>query len=220
MQHKSEGEKQGEWGRSLSPLPLLHFSTDTFSSVHGLDGGGALGDRLALLLVPLRRLGLARLLEPRHRVGVLPAHGGAQLAQADELVAVREPQDLEGVGHDQALDLVVRRRDPFVGLEPVEGRGAALGLVRDHAADGPPDDAGGRAEVDGALLRLRQHALAQEALVLGALADEAAGEHRLLGPDDDDVVADEELLGDDGGEAAEHVPAGVDDDGLGAVACF
>ena len=72
--------------------------------------------------------------------------------------------------------------------------------------------------MDGPLLGLRDHPLAQEALVLGALADEAARQHGLLRADDDDVVAREELLGDDGGEAAEHVAAGVDDDGLGAVA--
>ncbi len=41
--------------------------------------------------------------------------------------------------NDHALLMIVWRWDAFEGLETLKGFGAALGLVRKHAADGTPE---------------------------------------------------------------------------------
>jgi hypothetical protein len=64
------------------------------------------------------------------------------------------------------------------------GRGTrglpARRLVRDHAADGAPEDAGRGAVVDGAVRGLGVHPLAEEAEEPALLARQAAGEGHLL----------------------------------------
>merc|ERR1711988_905719 len=71
---------------------------------------------------------------------------------------------------------------------------------------------------EGAVLRVAQRALPQEAVVFHALAHHAAGEHRALAAHGHDLLAAQDLLRDDRREPAEHVLAAVDDDDLLHVA--
>lgn len=163
------------------------------------------------LLLPL-------LLKLPDGVVVVPSDLLGELPEKAVLVPRLQPQNLERVRDDHALGPVVRRRDTLVRLEPRQRSLSPLGLVRNHPADGAPENLGGGAEVDGPVRRLGVHPLAEEAEVLHLLADEAAGQADLLAADHHDLLAVEELLGDDRGQAAEHVVARVHHDALGADA--
>jgi hypothetical protein len=87
---------------------------------------------------------------PSNNILVLPADLVAQSSDCAVLAAGLESENAKGLGNDHLLLLVVRGRDAFEDLEPLEGGGAAGGLVGDHATDGLVEDAGRGAEVEGA----------------------------------------------------------------------
>mmetsp|Transcript_12942 Transcript_12942/g.32813 ORF Transcript_12942/g.32813 Transcript_12942/m.32813 type:complete len:200 (+) Transcript_12942:886-1485(+) len=143
---------------------------------------------------------------------VLPPDLGREPPQPAELPIRPEPGDAERVGNHHALSRRELGRDALEDGEAAEGLSAAGGLVGDHAADGAPEDAGGGAEVDGALFGVGVHALAEEGEELALVAEEGAGDVDFFGAHDGDGLAVEELLGDDGGKATEEVASAVDDD--------
>jgi hypothetical protein len=138
-------------------------------------------------------------------VVVVPADLLGELAEEAVLVAGLEAKNLEGVGDDHALGAVVGRGDAVEGLEVGEGGLAAGGLVGDHAADGAPEDAGGGAEVDGAMGGLGVHPLAEEPEVLHLLPDEPAGDAHLLAPHHHHPLPVQELLRHQRRQPPQHV---------------
>ncbi|RWR78410.1 hypothetical protein CKAN_00693800 [Cinnamomum micranthum f. kanehirae] len=127
----------------------------------------------------------------------------------DKAVFVTETDLLECIWDDHALHPVIWRRDAFISLEPSQSGGAALGLVRDHASDGPPEDLCGSTEVDGTVGGLRVHALPQEAEVLHLLPYEAARQADLLASNHHYLLPVQQLLRHDRCQAPKHVVAGV-----------
>jgi hypothetical protein len=86
---------------------------------------------------------------PSDNILVLPAELMAETADRAVLAAGLQAEDAESLGNDDALLLVVGRRNTFKGLQALHGGVATRGLVRDHATDGAPEHLGGSAEVEG-----------------------------------------------------------------------
>ena len=77
-----------------------------------------------------------------------------------------ESEHAKGLRHDDALLVVVRRRDTLEELDALESGGTSAGLVRDHTADRTVEDARRSALVErSALLRVDQVLLVQEGVV-------------------------------------------------------
>jgi hypothetical protein len=68
-------------------------------------------------------------------------------ANSAVLAAGLEPQHPQGLGNNDALLGVVRRRDALECLQALHGGVTARSLVGNHATDGSPEHLGGCAEV-------------------------------------------------------------------------
>jgi len=84
--------------------------------------------------------------------GVLPADLRAKSGEESKLAPRVELEDTEGGGDDNALNLVIGGRNSFKDLQVSQGSGTTGGLVRQHSADGSPENAGGVLEVNRTLL--------------------------------------------------------------------
>ena len=104
---------------------------------------------------------------PRHHIPVLPAELMTQPAHGAVFPPRFQAQHPQCLRHHQPLLAVVRRGYALEHLQALHGLGAAVGLVRDHAADGTPEHLGGRAVVPGpAAGGIVAGLLAEEGLVL------------------------------------------------------
>nr|GMD64236.1 hypothetical protein CKAN_00693800 [Ipomoea batatas] len=91
-------------------------------------------------------------------------------------------------------------------LEHVGPGDAVPGLKsKDLPSDGAPENLRRCAEVDGAVGGLGVHALAEEAVVLHFLTDEAAGEADFLAADNNHSLTIEQLLRQDGCQTSQHM---------------
>jgi len=142
--------------------------------LHGFaDGGdGGLSDleQRCLSCVVSIALCLSLVLQRLDSLCILPADLCGQPAEVCGAAAGVETLDLQRVRQHHSLHLVVRWRDAFKDLETLHGVGAAGCLVRDHAADAPPDHPRGSAEMDGAVRRLDVVALVEEGQELGLIS--------------------------------------------------
>lgn len=86
---------------------------------------------------------------PGNNVLVLPADFVAESANGAVLAAGSETENTQSLGNNNALLLVVRRRDTLENLEALQGSSTTGGLVRDHSADSLVEDAGWGTEVEG-----------------------------------------------------------------------
>lgn len=103
--------------------------------------------------------------------------------------------------------------DAGVDLETGEGGLAAGGLGWGHALDGALQDLGWVAEVERTTLVVEVRALLELVEVVGSGAEEVAGDRDVLAVGDGDMLSVQKLLGNDGAQTAEHVVAGINDDG-------
>lgn len=78
----------------------------------------------------------------------------AETTDSAVLASGLQAEHAEGLGHDNALLLVVGWGDTFEGLQTLHRGVTAGGLVRNHATDGAPEHLGGSAEVEGTWVRL------------------------------------------------------------------
>ena len=92
-----------------------------------------------LLLVVCLALDLASLLEAGDDILVLPAELVTKTTDSAVLAARLEAEDTESLWDDLALLVVVWWWDALEGLQALECLCAALGLVRNHAADSAPE---------------------------------------------------------------------------------
>merc|ERR1719217_724939 len=160
-------------------------------------------------------LDLTLALQALDEVLVLPADVRGEVAQLAEAALRADAQHLEAVWDNHALLAVKWVRDALEALQAVEGRSAASGLVRDHAANGTPQDLGRRPVVQRSSLRVRVHALSAEFRVLQLVAVEGARDVYVLSAHADDPLAVQQLLGDGGSQATEEVPSAIYDNLLG-----
>lgn len=114
------------------------------------------------------------------------------------LPARLEPEHPECRRDDHPLLLVVGWWDALERLKPLEGLLAALGLVRNHSPHRPPEDLGGRTEVEGSPERLYVAPKSQELEVLQLIPVEVAAHVDAFAAHHDHFVAVQNKLGDDG----------------------
>ena len=101
--------------------------------------------------------------------------------------------------------------DAVERLEALHRALAAVRLVGDHTPDAAVEDAGGRAEVEGAVGGVGVGALAQFVEELELVAVEGAGDVDVLAAHAHDALAVQQLLGHDGrGRGRERDAAGPD----------
>lgn len=104
---------------------------------------------------------------PGDNILVLPAELVAETADSAVLAAGLQPQNPQGLGDDNALLLVVGRRNTLEGLEALHSGVTTGSLVGNHATDGAPEHLGGSAEVEGTTTSgVEASLLAHERLVL------------------------------------------------------
>ena len=96
-------------------------------------------------------------------------------------------------------------------FESVQGGGATGGLVRDHTADGTPEDLGRSTVMERTMLGVHVVGLALESLVLQLLTVEAVSHLDGFTADNGDLLTVQQLLGNDGCQSALDVATPVDD---------
>lgn len=185
--------------------------------VFGINLSLSLGEEVDLGLlvgVPGSRANETLVLETSDDIFVLPADLRAE-SREDGVRATRaEADSAEGLGKDNALDLVVRRRDTFEDLQAVESGSTTGSLVGEHTADGTPQDLRWGTEVEGTGARVGVLPLVEESMIFDAVAKRGARNADALGTDGNNLLAVQELLGDDGSQTSKHVILTINDDSL------
>lgn len=175
----------------------------------GLDGLGAdLGERLGALVVG-GSAGATLVLKLVDDVGVLPSDFGGETAEDAVSAIGTETEGAEGVGDDEALNLVEGRGDSLEDLEAGEGGHSLGGLVGQHTTDNTPEDLGGRAVMEGTVTGVGVGTLTQESKVLELVTVQGAADVDSLATDSNDLLSRQELLGDGGGQATQQMTTAV-----------
>jgi len=91
-------------------------------------------DLLGLGFVELGGFDLSLGLEGLNEGSFGPAGEGSEVSERAELAVVLESQDLEGLGHDDSLLVVVREGDALENLEAAESGGTLGGFVGEHSS--------------------------------------------------------------------------------------
>lgn len=123
--------------------------------------GTELGKSL-LSLVAGGSADLSLVLELGDDGAVLPANLLSEVAQDGDTAVGRKLEGAESLRNNNALNLVIRRRDTLENLQVSQSGGTTSGLVRQHATDGAPEHLGWGAEVEGTTARVGVNVLAQE----------------------------------------------------------
>jgi len=118
-------------------LELSGESSDGFVTKGRFAGSFLLG----LENVELLSLNLSLFLKLSNKGGFGPSALGSEVAEGAELSVGLESEDLEGLGHDNSLLVIVRERNTLENLQATESGGALGGFVRHHAAGGFPEEA-------------------------------------------------------------------------------
>lgn len=130
---------------------------------------------------------------------VFPADLVAQTAEGGETTTGLEAQDAQSSRDNHALHLVEGGGDTLENLHALKGSGTTGSLVRDHSADGAPENTGRGAEMAGARLGgVGGGLLAEEGVVLQLGAVEASGHVELFGTDNDNLLSRKNLFSDNG----------------------
>jgi len=198
-------------------LPLVSQLLELLTGVL-VDARAALGirqhlPRRDLALVVRLALDLPPLLESSNNIPVLPPELVSQPPNRAVLPPRLQPQHAQRLRHYHPLLAVVRRGHALEDLQTLHGFRAALGLVRDHAADGAPEHLGWGAEMPGTTPGgIVASLFAEEGLVLQLRPEELAGDVELLAAHYNDLLAVEQLFGYGAGKTTEEVALAVDDD--------
>mmetsp|Transcript_29410 Transcript_29410/g.57735 ORF Transcript_29410/g.57735 Transcript_29410/m.57735 type:complete len:240 (+) Transcript_29410:385-1104(+) len=209
--------------RYLPPSPNASDASNSSQQLSvgsGKLGSNCLGSLLLLLalllgdLVVGLRAHLSAGLQTLDQVVVVPPDPGGEVPESAELPVELQTEDLEGLGDDHPLLHVVGGRHSLEAPEPGESHLPPGGLVGHHSPDGSPDDLGGGSVVEGAVPGVGVRLLAKELHVLEAVTVQGSGDVDVFTSHQHNGLAVEELLCHHGGEAAEEVSSGVDDDFL------
>lgn len=93
---------------------------------------------------------------------VLPADVLSELTEDGDASVGRKLKGAEGLRHNNALNLVKRRRNSLKNLQVSQSGGSTSGLVRKHSADSTPEHLGWGAEVEGTTTRVGVDMLLQK----------------------------------------------------------
>jgi hypothetical protein len=186
------------------------------STVEGSDGfvsgGSGLGGGLGLGgSVELGGLGLSAGFESIDEVSLSPSGELGDVSQDGEVSVRFHSQDLEGVGDNHALLLVVRVWDTVEETEGSKGSSTSGGFVGEHSSDVLPEHARGSKGVLESTSRVSVDSLSLHLLPDELVAEERSGSEDLFATDNNDSLAAEELSGNNGCEAATEVTTTVND---------
>mmetsp|Transcript_7958 Transcript_7958/g.12307 ORF Transcript_7958/g.12307 Transcript_7958/m.12307 type:complete len:206 (+) Transcript_7958:139-756(+) len=176
-----------------------------------VEGLGLGSDLLLLGLEELLALCLSLLFEGLDDGGSSPADLLSELSKEASLSVGLDSQDLEGLGHDHSLLLIIREGDTLEHLESLESGGTSGGLVGKHASQASPEHAGGSSVVLESSAGVGVDGLSQELLIVEVISEEGAGEDQLLAANHDNLLTSEELLGDLGSESSDEVASSIYD---------
>ena len=189
------------------------------STVEGSDGfvsgGSGLGGSLGLgSSVELGGLGLSAGFESIDKVSLSPSGELGDVSQDGEVSVRFHSQDLEGVGDNHTLLLVVRVWDTLEETERSKGGSTSGGFVGEHSSDVLPEHARGSKSVLESTSRVSVNSLSLHLLPDELVAEERSGSEDLFAADNNDPLATEELSGNNGCEAATEVTTTVNDNFL------
>merc|ERR1740128_708996 len=168
-----------------------------------------------LALVESFSLNLSLSLKSSNNILVFPANLMTKSAQRTKSPSMFQSQDLQSRWNHHFLLPVVWRRNTFKCLQALECILSALGLVRSHASDSPPENLGRSTEVERSTLGENVATLSQEVKILQLISVEVSRHIDLLTPDNHHLVAGKNELGYDGSEAAQHMAPAINDNGFG-----
>lgn len=191
-------------GRGSSEAVLLELVVELGNGrvVHAAGTGG---DLLALELVELLGLGLSLLLEFLDERLLGPSHRGGQVAQYAVLAVRLEADDLEGLGHNQALLVVVREGNTVEDAEAAEGGFTLGGLAGHHTTDSSEEHPAGGLVVLVTSAGVRIDSFVDYFVSVQSVSEERARDVHFVAADDSDTLATQHLLGHDAGETAQQV---------------
>jgi len=89
---------------------------------------------LGLGFVELCGFDLSLGLEGLNKGSLLPAGEGSEVTKGAELTVVLESQNLESLGNDNSLLMVIREGDTLKNLEAAESGGTLWGFVVEHSS--------------------------------------------------------------------------------------
>jgi len=186
------------------------------STVEGSDGlvSRGLGSSSSSCLrgsVVLGRLGLSAGFESVDEVTARPSSELGNLSERSEVSVGLHSQDLEGVGDNHALLLVVRVRDTVEESERGKSSSTSGFLVGDDASDVLPEHAGGSKSVLESTSRVSVDSLALTLLPDELVAEDGSRSEDLFATDNDNSLTTEELSGNNGCKATAEVTTTVND---------
>ena len=147
-----------------------------------------------------------------------------------------QSEDTQSLRDNHPLLLIVRRGNTLKELETLQSSSTASSLVGDHTANGPVENLGGCAVVEGAgFFGVDNVAFVEEVVVAQLrnqcksscemrpnsvnwyvthlVTEEAARDVDLLAPHNDNLLAVQNLLGDNRGQPAKKMALAINDDG-------
>jgi len=177
------------------------------STVEGGDGfvlgGGGSGSDLGLRgSVELGGLGLSAGFESIDEVSLSPSGELGNVSQDGEVSVRFHSEDIEGVGDNHALLLVVRVWDTVEETEGSKGSGTSGFFVGEHSSDVLPEHARGGKSVLESTSRVSVDSLSLHLLPDELVAEKRSRSEDLFAADNNDSLATEELSGNDRCEAA------------------
>jgi len=186
------------------------------STVEGLDGfvAGGSGSSSGLGLrgsVELGGLGLSAGLKSVDEVSLRPSGELGNVSQDGEVTVRFHSQDLEGVGDNHALLLVVRVWDSIEETERGKSSGTSGFFVGEHSSDVLPEHARGGKSVLESTSRVSVDSLSLHLLPDELIAENRSRSEDLFAADNNNSLATEELSGNDRCEAATEVTTTVND---------
>jgi hypothetical protein len=198
---------------SFSEAELLELSGESSDGLvaHGLLACVSL---LGLEGVELGGLVLALLFEAVDEALLGPAALGSEIAEGAELAVCLQSEDLEGLGDDDALLVVVGEGDTLEDLKATESGGTLGLLMSDHTTDTLPHESGGGLVMDKVTTGVRIVSSVGDFLSLESVSEERARDVDFVAADNNDALTGDELLSDDTGETTEHVTTSINDNFL------
>jgi len=166
------------------------------------------------LLVEGGRLQLAPLLQRSYDCLRVPADLVRQTTELAVLAARLQTQHSQGRWNDQALLFVVRRGDPFVHFEALQGFLTPVDLMGKHTSNSSPEDHARGTVVERSACWISVHALLQEIKILQLVSVEVSRDVNAFTSQDDNPLTIEEGLGNDGTEAPQQMGPCIDHEWL------
>lgn len=153
--------------------------------------------------------GTALVLELVDDGSVLPADFRGETTQNGVSSVGAESEGAEGVGHDEALNLVIRRGDTLEDLQAAESSHTLGSLVGEHTTDDSPEDLSGRTVVEGTVTGVGVRALAQEGQILDLVTVQGSADVDTLTTNGHNLLAGQEFLGNRGRQTAQQMSSAI-----------